>query len=517
MPKINSALISVYNKTGVVKFAQRLSDLGISITSTGGTAALLKEKEISCSLVEDITQSPEYLDGRVKTLHPYIFMSILARRNKDDHIKTLEKHNLPGIDLVVVNLYPFIESISMKDISKIEVLEQIDIGGVSLLRAAAKNPEHVIAVTSPDDYDSIVKTLSENNNFISEKLSLRLASDVFSLTSSYDWFISRYLSELSNNEDNLFPENMYELYKKATVLRYGENPHQKAAFYQRPLEQLPYKQLSGKQLSFNNLVDIDTALSLSHEYETPSAAIIKHANPCGVGSDKKLVAAFEKALSTDSVSAFGGVIGLNRPLDVPTADKISQMFVEVLIAPDFEPDAFEIVSQKKNLRILKSVPDFYPDIKQFEMKTIHGGVLIQDKDIENSRKNDFKVVTSREPTGPEWEALVYGWILVKYVKSNCIIYCATDRTLGIGIGQPSRIDAAEIAAHKAQKENLDLKGSAVISDAFFPFRDGVDAAHKTGATAIIQPGGSIHDDEVIAAAEEHNISMVFTGIRHFRH
>ena len=517
MPKIRTALISVHNKTGVVKFAQRLLELGVAIISTGGTAALLEKNNIAYQLVEKVTNFPECLDGRVKTLHPNIFMGILALRNRDDHIESLSEYDLQSIDLVAVNLYPFVETLAEGNKSTEEIVEQIDIGGVSLLRAAAKNYGDVAAVTSLETYDSILQELSENDNTISESLSLKLATDVFALTSSYDWFISKYLSELQNNQAVDFPDNIYELYKKVNVLRYGENPHQKAAFYQRPFENLPYKQLSGKQLSYNNIVDIDTAMSLSHEYDKPTAVVIKHANPCGVGCDDELVKAFDKACSTDTVSVYGGIIGLNRPLDAPTAEKLSQMFIEALIAPDFEPDAFDVISQKKNIRILKTLSNFNASKTYQEIKTIHGGILIQDNDVESFGDNQFKVVTSRVPSEIEWEALRFGWKLIKYVKSNCIVYCSPERTLGIGIGQPSRIDAAEFAFIKAQQENINLNGSVLISDAFFPFRDGIDAAKKAGSTAVIQPGGSIRDDEVITAAEEHNIAMIFTGVRHFRH
>ena len=516
MPKIKTALISVYNKSGIANFSRRLSELGIDIISTGGTSALLKKEGVSHRQVEDITGFPARLEGRVKTLHPNIFMGILALRDQESHLKTLSELGLAGIDMVVVNLYPFVETINKKGITTSEVLEQIDIGGVSLLRAAAKNYRNVVSVSSPDEYESILGTLYENDTTIPEDVSLKSATEVFATTSAYDWYISRYLSELSNDKE-YFPDHIYAHFEKVQELRYGENPHQKAAIYHRPSEKLPYNQLSGKELSYNNLIDIDSAIMLPQEYDQPAVAIIKHTNPCGVGVDDELSKAFEKALSTDSESAFGGIIGVNCTLDVPTAEKISQMFVEVVLAPEFEPAAFEILSEKKNLRILKIGKSLHLKSQLPEIKTVNGGLLVQDKDALKPQPDDYKIVTSRKPSKNEFDALIFGWKLIKYVKSNAVIYCNADKTLGIGTGQPSRVGASEIAITKAQKEKLDLKGSAVISDAFFPFRDGIDVAYKAGATAVIQPGGSIRDDEVIAAAEEHNMAMIFTGIRHFRH
>lgn len=516
MPKIKTALISVYNKSGLANFAQRLSDLGIELISTGGTSAVLKEHDIPHRMVEDLTNFPERLEGRVKTLHPHIFMSILALREQEEHVRTLSEHGLQAIDMVVVNLYPFIDTINKSNVTLAETLEHIDIGGVSLLRAAAKNYKDVVTVTTPDHYEVIIKSLIENDCAVPEEKSLKFASEVYALTSTYDWYISKYLSDLTHDME-YFPEKITALFERVQVLRYGENPHQKAAFYHRHQERLPYHQLSGKELSYNNLIDTDTAITLTHGFKKPTVAIIKHTNPCGVGSDEQLVKAFDKALATDSVSAFGGIIGCNRPLDVPIAKKISQMFVEVVIATDFEPEAYKIISQKRNLRVLKINKSLRTKTQLPEIKTIYGGILIQDKDTINAHRDDFKIVTSRHPTDHEWEALLFGWKLIKYVKSNAVIFCAPDRTLGIGIGQPSRVDASKFAIIKAQNANLNLKGSVVISDAFFPFRDNIDVAHTAGANAVIQPGGSIRDDEVIAAAEEYNMAMVFTGFRHFRH
>ncbi len=516
MGKIKTALISVYDKEGLEKFARQLVNLGIDIISTGGTSKVLKECGIEHKQVEDITGFPEVMNGRVKTLHPNIFMGILAKRDTEDHLKSLSEYNLPGIDMVVVNLYPFIETINKPGITQEEAVEQIDIGGVSLLRAAGKNFNDVAAVTTPDKYETIIEELNAGQNEISKTTTLKLAADLFFLTSNYDMYISEYLASLTENEEG-FPEQFHAQLERVQILRYGENPHQKAALYHRAQETLPYAQLSGKELSYNNLIDIDSAISLANSFDKPGVAIIKHTNPCGAAIAENLETAFDKALSTDPVSAFGGIISCNRTLDKATAEKISKMFVEVVAAVDFEPEAYEIISQKKNLRIIKVNTPLNKKTSFGEIKTILGGILVQDKDTLETGRDEMKVVTSRQPTEAEWEALLFGWRVIKYVKSNAILYCDNTQTLGIGTGQMSRIDSAEIAMSKAAKAGLSLKGSALISDAFFPFRDGIDVAVKAGATAVIQPGGSIRDEEVIAAAEENKLTMVFTGVRHFRH
>jgi len=516
MPEIRTALISVYDKSGLVPFARRLSELGVEIYSTGGTSRMLRENDIGHRQVEELTHFQEKLGGRVKTLHPHIFMGILAQRNNDSHLLELSEAGLCGIDMVVVNLYPFQETVSRTEATLEDALEHIDIGGVSLLRAAAKNFKDVLAVSSPDQYETSLKHLNENNLIVPEKIAMQYAAAVFSVTAAYDVNIGNYFSQVCDNNRH-FPDHLYTVLEKVQNLRYGENPHQRAALYRRPQEKLPYRQLSGKELSYNNLIDIDNAISLSRSYEEPTVSIIKHTNPCGVGSDEKLVNAFRKALATDPVSAFGGIIGCNRLLDMETAEEISKMFVEVVVAPDFEPEAYEKISQKKNLRIIRIDASMNTVMDMPEFKTIQGGMLVQRRDTVISDPGNFRAVTSRKPTQSEMDALMFGWKLIRYVKSNAVIYCTTDQTLGIGTGQMSRVDASEIAVYKAQKSHLSLKGSVVISDAFFPFRDGIDAAAKAGATAVIQPGGSIRDDEVIAACEEHNMAMVFTGFRHFRH
>ncbi|MCP4723744.1 MAG: bifunctional phosphoribosylaminoimidazolecarboxamide formyltransferase/IMP cyclohydrolase [bacterium] len=516
MPKIKTALISVYDKTGIVEFARKLTELGVDIISTGGTSRTLKENNIEHIQVEDITKFPEVMGGRVKTLHPNVFMGILAKRDSDDHTGTLKEYDLSCIDMVIVNLYPFLETINKPGVTIDKAIEQIDIGGVALLRAAGKNYKDVIAVTNPDKYNSILEELQADDCEISIGNSLKAAADVFNVTSAYDTYIAEYLrAQAYENED--LPEDYYVQMERVQLLRYGENPHQKAAYYKRPGVDLPYEQLHGKELSYNNLIDIDSAIVLPNTFDEPAVAIIKHTNPCGVGLGGDLTTAYDHALATDPVSAFGGIIGCNRTLDISTAEKISKMFVEVVVAPDFAEEAFELLTKKKNLRLIKLKDSSQDSADLYEMKSVRGGFLMQERDIKIPDRNEYKVVTSRQPSEEEWKAMLFGWNVIKYVKSNAILYCNDFQTVGIGTGQMSRVDSAEIAVMKAGKAGLELKGTSMISDAFFPFRDGIDAAAKEGITSVIQPGGSIRDEEVIAAAEEHKIAMVFTGTRHFRH
>ncbi len=516
MPNVKNALLSVYDKTGIVEFAHSLSEMGISIVSTGGTSKLLTDNGINHTKVEDLTKFPEKMDGRVKTLHPNIFMGLLARRESEAHMNELKSSGLSGIDLVVVNLYPFEETVKKESITLAEAIEQIDIGGVSLLRAGAKNYKDVLSVTSPDQYEGVSALLKENEGRIEVEESLKYAAKVFELTTRYDSCINSFLDSQTGETDEL-SNTISQVLDKIQDLRYGENPHQRAALYCAVNEKLPYEQLHGKELSYNNLIDIDSAITIAKAFEKPAVSIIKHTNPCGVAADEVLTNAYDKALSTDPLSAFGGIIGFNRSLDPVTAGKISKMFVEVVAAPDFEEDSFDILSKKKNIRIIKINSTFNPALSYLEMKKIQGGMLVQEKDAVPDFPETFKSVTKREPTSEEWEALLFGWNIIRHVKSNAILYCSKDQTLGIGTGQMSRVDSSEIAVFKAGNQNLDLKGSALISDAFFPFRDGVDAAAKAGAVTVIQPGGSVRDEEVIAACDEHDMSMVFTGKRHFKH
>lgn len=516
MPKIKRALISVYDKTGVVEFAQGLIRGGVEIISTGGTAKHLHEHGIKTTAISDITGFPEILAGRVKTLHPKIFGGLLALRSDDSQMKQLDEHGIAALDLVAVNLYPFEQTIADKNASLQAALENIDIGGPCLIRAAAKNYPDVTVVTSPAQYSEVLTEVAAGNGQTSLALRRKLAATAFAVTSRYDAGIAAYLRE---SED--FPPNISLQLDKVQDLRYGENPHQRAALYRDGAQLgrglVNAKQLHGKELSFNNFIDLDAALGVCQEFEETCAAIIKHTNPCGVATGKSLAAAFLSAKATDPVSAFGGIIGLNRALDTATAQAISEMFVEAVIAPAFDAAALKILQSKKNLRLIQTAEANRRRSSATDVKAITGGFLLQETDSVDPAELEFKVVTKREPTSEEWTALKFGWRVCKWVKSNAIVFCLKDRTMGIGAGQMSRVDSSNIAIEKAGRMGLDLSGTVMASDAFFPFRDGIDVAAKAGARAVIQPGGSIRDDEVIAAADEHDMAMVFTGMRHFRH
>ena len=517
MQKIKRALISVFDKNGLVEFARTLHHLNVEIISTGGTAKLLLEHGIPCILVSEITGAAEMLDGRVKTLHPKIHGAILAKRDDPDHQKQLNDNNISFIDMVVVNLYPFEQVTSKPGVSLDDALENIDIGGPSMIRSAAKNFIDVVVVTSSAQYTAITAEMTQNDGIISNDTRRRLATEAFRLTHRYDGNISKYLQQSDTAE---FENNLTLSFEKIQDLRYGENPHQAAAFYRevggatRGITGL--KQLHGKELSFNNLLDLDTVVKMVKTFDQPCSVIVKHNNPCGVAIGTDVLSAFEKAFATDSVSAFGGIFGFNRTLDFSTAEKLKDIFIEVIVAPNFDEPALELLAKKKNLRLIQL------DLNQktaaeVDYKRVSGGLLIQNSDIKTIAEIEFKVVTQRQPTPQEWQGLKFAWNVVKWVKSNAVIFCRDDRTIGIGAGQMSRVDSSRLAIDKATRVGLSLKGSMVASDAFFPFRDGVDAAAEAGATAIIQPGGSVRDDEVIHAANEHNLAMVFTGIRHFRH
>lgn len=520
MFKIKRALISVFNKTNVLDLARALKEFDVEIISTGGTAQHLQKNGIEVSVVEAITEFPEILQGRVKTLHPKIFGGILALRDDPQQMEELQEHAIGTIDLVVINLYPFEQTIKKASVSLQEALENIDIGGPCLIRAAAKNFPHVVVVTSPEQYPAFIQELRETKGEISYQTRQKLAVEAFQRTSSYDALIQNYLGKLENTE-SIFPSYWTFPIKKIQDLRYGENPHQQAAIYARsdqPLQGLvAAEKLHGKELSFNNLLDLNAAWGMVQEFEKPCVAIIKHNNPCGLAVAEELRQAFLNARATDPLSAFGGIVAVNRPLDSALAREMSQMFLEAIIAPEFEKQSLEILQQKKNLRLLKSRNSLNLNESNLDIKKIQGGILLQEEDTLILNTNNFKVVTRREPIKEEWEALLFAWRVVKWVKSNAIVFTTRDRTLGIGAGQMSRIDSVWIAAEKARKAGHDLTGSVVASDAFFPFRDGIDSIARAGATAIIQPGGSIRDEEVIAAANEHNLTMIFTGVRHFRH
>ncbi|MFQ5627525.1 MAG: bifunctional phosphoribosylaminoimidazolecarboxamide formyltransferase/IMP cyclohydrolase [bacterium] len=519
MAQKSNALISVSDKTGIVEIANVLIAQDIRIYSTGGTAKNLHEAGIAVSDISELTHFPEIMEGRIKTLHPKVFGGILARRKNDDDSAQAAKHEIPFFDVIVVNLYPFAETIRKQDSTHDDAIENIDIGGVSLIRAAAKNYEDVAVVTSPAQYESIIVEL-KNNGTISQITRRKLALQAFHETANYDAQIHNYFATLED-EKQTFPENIVFSYEKIADLRYGENPHQKAALYKTSgfdrTGLVNAEQLQGKELSYNNIMDADTALNLAKEYTRPTIAILKHANPCGVASAGSLVDAYRLALSTDNVSAFGGIIGANREIDVETAKAIFTIFAEVVIAPGFAAGALEILAAKKNLRLLQTTAFQQPQNAEIEMKAIAGGILLQDKDLRPDDDTTFKVATLRKPTEAEWQSMLFGWKVVKWVKSNAVIYARDKRTLGIGAGQMSRVDSSRIAAEKAKIAGFDLAGSIVASDAFFPFADGVETAAAAGATAVIQPGGSIRDDEVIEAANKNDMAMVFTGVRHFRH
>ncbi len=519
MPKIRRALMSVYDKTGIVDFVKVLKTFDIEILSTGGTAKHLQDIGIPTIAISDVTRFPEILGGRVKTLHPNIFGGILALRDDAGQISELQKRDIELIDLVVVNLYPFEQTVASENVALKTALENIDIGGPAMIRAAAKNFINVAVVTSPDQYEQIVSEIKTRRGEISLETKRTLAVEAFARTSQYDHFIQSYLSD--QNGEAAFPRRYQLLLEKVQDVRYGENPHQKAAFYRDSEEPasglLNAKQLHGKELSFNNFLDLDAALGLVQEFSEPCAVIIKHTNPCGVATGSNLSEAYFHAKATDPVSAFGGIVALNREVDDATAQAVSELFMEAVIAPGFSPAALEILSAKKNLRLLECGDINHPRGKGIDVKKVQGGFLLQDQDSYNLSDIKYDVVSNRQPTTEEWAAMKFALRVGKWVKSNAIVFSDVERTLGIGAGQMSRVDSCQLAAEKARRFGHDLRGSAAASDAFFPFRDGVDVIAAAGATAVIQPGGSVRDEEIIQAANELNLAMVFTGVRHFRH
>lgn len=517
---IKRALISVSNKEGIIEFAKGLSELDVEIISTGGTAKALKDAGIKVTAVSDITEFPEILDGRVKTLHPKIHGGLLAVRANSKHMGQIAELGIEPIDMVVINLYPFKETISKPNVTLDEAIENIDIGGPSMLRSAAKNHRDVIVVVDPKDYPFVISELREKGNIGIEDR-MKLAHKVFEHTAHYDALIADYLKQnispaALDSNGSLFPENLTLTYEKIQDLRYGENPHQKAAFYgeigRHPGTLAGAKQLGGKELSFNNINDADAALKAVMEFDMPAAVGVKHTNPCGVACGENIYDAYVKAYEADPVSIFGGIVALNRPVDVQTAEELIKIFLEIVIAPDFEPGALEILRSKKNLRILQV--DFDKNTSSWDMKKVSGGLLVQELDVKDFSMQDLKVVTKRAPSDKEMEDLLFGWKVVKHVKSNAIALAKDLVTVGIGAGQVNRIWPTEQSiAHAGDK----AKGSVLASDAFFPFSDVVEAAAKAGITAIIQPGGSLRDEDSIKVADENNIAMVFTGMRHFRH
>jgi phosphoribosylaminoimidazolecarboxamide formyltransferase/IMP cyclohydrolase len=506
--KITRALISVSDKTGIAVFARALERQGVDIISTGGTADLLRKEKIPVREISSFTAFPEVLEGRVKTLHPRVHGGLLYKRGNEKHEAEARECGFEPIDLVVVNLYPFEATIAKPDVTLAEAIENIDIGGPSMIRSAAKNYESVTVVIDPADYDAVLENIRDNKGETTLKLRERLAIKAFIRTGEYDRAIGNFLNR-EQTTDASFSLSL----PLVARLRYGENPHQTAALYGDFDKH--FEKLHGKELSFNNILDISAATNLIAEFEEPSVAILKHTNPCGVGSDADLRKAWTKAFATDKQAPFGGIIVCNRPLSEALAKMISEIFSEVIIAPDFESEARSILQKKKNLRLIRLATSTISARPAVDIRSVCGGVLVQDADIaEEATRN---IVTKRRPTKTELKAMLFGWRVVKHVKSNAIVYAKADRTLGIGAGQMSRIDASRIAIWKAKEAGLLLKGSAVASDAFFPFPDGLIAAAEAGATCAIQPGGSVRDNEVIAAANERNMAMLFTGFRHFRH
>lgn len=518
MSPIHRALISVHDKTGLLELAEFLAAWKIEIISTGGTARFLKEQGLAVTPIEQITGFPEILDGRVKTLHPKIFGGLLARRELAMHLEQSQAYDIPLIDLVIVNLYPFREVVAKPEVTLADAIENIDIGGVALIRASAKNFAHVGVITSPAQYADVIAAMEKNNGELSETTRRELAVAAFAHTAQYDAAINAYLQ--GETPADKLPSALVLAFEKIQDLRYGENPQQRAAFYRdnwsREKGLAGASQLQGKALSFNNIADADAALALVRGFRAPCAVIVKHANPCGVATGATLAEAYEKAKATDPVSAFGGIISFNREVDGKTASAVAELFAEVILAPGFSAEAQQIFAAKKNLRLL-AFGDFPEPGTSLEFKKVAGGVLVQDQDTRIDDETLFKVVTQRQPTASEWAALRFGWKVVRHVKSNAIVYCAADRTMGIGAGQMSRVDASLLAIAKAQRAGLSVNNTVLASDAFFPFPDGVEAAAQAGATAVIQPGGSVRDGEIIAAADRYNLAMVFTGIRHFRH
>ncbi len=521
MHPIKRALLSVSDKTGIVPFARQLSRQGVEILSTGGTAKLLMENGIQVTEVSDYTGFPEMMAGRVKTLHPKIHGGLLGRRDID--AQAMERFDIPPIDLVVVNLYPFQQSVAREDCDLATAIENIDIGGPTMLRAAAKNYAAVTVVVDSSDYDTVLGEMARHEGAVSETTRFSLAVKAFEHTAAYDGAIANYLGSIQpDGRKTRFPRTFNLQLKKSQDLRYGENPHQQAAFYTeyRPPDAgvATARQLHGKALSFNNIADTDAALECVKQFESPACVIVKHANPCGVAVAEAIGIAYERAYATDPTSAFGGIIAFNRELDAATARIIiSRQFVEVIIAPEVSHEALTVIAEKKNVRLLAC--GTWPQTPPFSLdyKRVTGGLLIQDRDIGMVTEKDLKVVTRISPSKEQLSDLLFAWKVAKYVKSNAIVYARNQQTIGIGAGQMSRVYSAKIAGIKAADEGLEVSGSVMASDAFFPFRDGIDAAAEIGIKAVIQPGGSMRDEEVIAAADEHGIAMVFTGMRHFRH
>jgi phosphoribosylaminoimidazolecarboxamide formyltransferase/IMP cyclohydrolase len=512
--RIRRALISVSDKTGIVDFARGLAQLGVELVSTGGTARTLAEAGLDVRTVDDLTGFPEIMDGRVKTLHPRLHAGILAVRSDPAHVAALAEHGEP-VDLVCVNLYPFERTAARRGASDAEVIEQIDVGGPTMIRAAAKNHAFTAAVVKPESYDAVLDELRGGDGLLSMDTREALAADAFAYTARYDTAIARWFAERSED----FPSLFVRAYEKVSDLAYGENPHQRAAYYQQVGSRMHLlsmvRQHQGKQLSYNNLLDLDAARRLVGEFEVPACAIIKHANPCGAAVGRTVQEAYERAFACDPASAFGGIIALNRRVDLATARKLSDQFIEVLIAPGYDDDALELFQEKPNVRVLQDDERRVPLSQEAEVRQVMGGLLVQDRDLDSEDRSEMRVVTARQPTEPQWSEMLFAWRVCKHVKSNAIVLTRDLATIGIGAGQMSRVDSVRLAVEKSRAASL--QGAALASDAFFPFADGPELAIQAGVQSIIQPGGSVRDPEVVEAAERAGIVMVFTSRRHFRH
>ncbi|OJI55825.1 bifunctional phosphoribosylaminoimidazolecarboxamide formyltransferase/IMP cyclohydrolase [Vibrio vulnificus] len=524
---IRRALISVSDKTGIVEFAQALAERGVDILSTGGTARLLAEQGIAVTEVSDYTGFPEMMDGRVKTLHPKVHGGVLGRRGQDDEV--MAKHGINPIDMVVVNLYPFAETVAKEGCTLADAVENIDIGGPTMVRSAAKNHKDVTIVVNASDYHRVITEMDANDTSLTLETRFDLAIAAFEHTAAYDGMIANYFGTMvpsygqnkEGDEESKFPRTFNQQFIKKQDMRYGENSHQAAAFYVEANPQeasvATARQIQGKALSYNNIADTDAALECVKEFNEPACVIVKHANPCGVALGKDILEAYNRAYQTDPTSAFGGIIAFNQELDAETATAIvERQFVEVIIAPSVSAEAMEVVAAKKNIRLLEC-GEWTTKTTGFDVKRVNGGLLVQDRDQGMVSLDDLKVVSKRQPTEEELKDALFCWKVAKYVKSNAIVYSKGDMTIGVGAGQMSRVYSAKIAGIKAADEGLQVEGCVMASDAFFPFRDGIDAAAEAGIKCVIQPGGSMRDDEVIAAADEHGMAMIFTGMRHFRH
>ncbi|ELP9501459.1 bifunctional phosphoribosylaminoimidazolecarboxamide formyltransferase/IMP cyclohydrolase [Vibrio alginolyticus] len=524
---IRRALISVSDKTGIVEFAQALAERGVDILSTGGTARLLAEQGIAVTEVSDYTGFPEMMDGRVKTLHPKVHGGVLGRRGQDDDV--MEKHGINPIDMVVVNLYPFAETVAKEGCTLADAVENIDIGGPTMVRSAAKNHKDVTIVVNAGDYGRVIAEMDANDKSLTLETRFDLAIAAFEHTAAYDGMIANYFGTMvpsygenkEGDEESKFPRTFNQQFEKKQDMRYGENSHQAAAFYVEANPQeasvSTARQIQGKALSYNNIADTDAALECVKEFNEPACVIVKHANPCGVALGKDILEAYNRAYQTDPTSAFGGIIAFNQELDAETATAIvERQFVEVIIAPSVSAEAIEVVAAKKNVRLLEC-GEWTTKTTGFDVKRVNGGLLVQDRDQGMVSLDDLKVASKRQPTEEELKDALFCWKVAKYVKSNAIVYSKGDMTIGVGAGQMSRVYSAKIAGIKAADEGLQVEGCVMASDAFFPFRDGIDAAAEAGIKCVIQPGGSMRDDEVIAAADEHGMAMIFTGMRHFRH